>query len=90
MSRPNDEGSTVAAATPQEQSTNDNAIVSPRDGERKMLATLQAQAALRGVRAERLAGRGRWVYVVIRGGRAIDCCDLDAARLAVQRLGGRA
>lgn len=90
MSRPNDEGPTVAAATPQEQSTNDDAIVSPRDAERKTLATLQAESARLGVRVERLEGRGRWVYVVIRGGRAIDCADLDAARLAVQRLGGRA
>ncbi len=54
----------------------------------KNYRTLQAEAALSGLRIERVLGAyGQARYVVIRGGRAIDCADLAAVRAAMTRLG---
>jgi hypothetical protein len=71
------------------QDTDDDAIVGHHADEGKLLATVQAEGALRGLRVERVLGmRGGVQFIVIRGGRVVDCCDLDAVRLAVRRLGG--
>jgi len=52
--------------------------------------SLQAEAALHGVRVERVLGYTcRWTYIAIRGGRCIDCADLAAVRAALVRLGVR-
>ena len=85
----NDEGPTVAAATPPKQTQERSGIVARDPGLDKRYRNLQAEAALAGLRVERVLGAyGQARYIVIRGGRAIDCVDLAAARLAVRRLGG--
>lgn len=59
------------------------------DGE---FATVRAIAARAGWRLDRFSRVGRWgsslsIFVLSRWGRAIDCFDLEAVRVALRRAG---
>lgn len=77
-----------------EQSTSDSSNPtgqtdeSQARGSDKCFADLQALAALRGLRVDRMsAGASRHTYVVRLGSWARDCADLNELRAALQRMG---
>lgn len=85
MKRANDEGPTVAAATPQEQTQSDGAILPQVDDPRKALAVLRAHAALCGCGLHELSSGG---YLLTRWGLAKELPDLRAVGDLLRRIGG--
>lgn len=86
MSAPNDEGPTVAAATPPEQTQTDGAIVADAGCLDKGETTLVAVAAIAGFELRKLAD-GRWL--VQRWNLQRELADADAVRAFLAGAGVR-